>query len=349
MTNRPLKIIVVTLISLVLPGLASAQTPRRGINVPCNIVADDIQTLGEWNVNLVRYQLTWPQFVETASGAEFEAWLAGELADLDKLLPVFEANGIKIILDLHNPPGGFYSGTFPAQFRLFAEAWPRETLTKVWKEMTLRYKGNSAIWAFELVSEPATGQLGNNPLWPEIASALVKEVVALDSTRQIVVAPDYSHYNILKKFARAMRRGVGKTIFEDNLIFSVHLFLPYAYVKQGLDNLKTPVYYPSQRFSAAKIETALARISKIQAKRPRIPNERILVGEFSVVRWAPNAAGYLNDFISMLEGKGWNWAYQIFREDPTWSVEHSADPRDSLPSAEETDRAAVLKGFLANN
>jgi len=348
----PFSIVVLAVGLLSLPRSSLAEPIRRGLNVATSIDEDGINTLQAWGANLVRYQLAWPERVNAASAEEYAAWLAAALQRLDALLPIFKARGITVLLDLHTPPGGFFRETFPSKFRIFEEEWARELLTESWRMIALRYKGDSSIWAFELVSEPATGRPGGNPLWPHMAAALVKEVLAIDPTRRIVLAADYASYSRLNKFAKKIKRAINistSSTFEQNLIFSAHLFLPYAYVKQGLGHLPTPVSYPSQKYNLEKLKATLAAFEKSLRKRPRIVNSQVLIGEFSVVRWAPGAADYLNDFLSIIESYGWNWTYQIFREDSTWSVEHGADPRDSTPSAGENDRAIVLKGYLSRN
>lgn len=51
----------------------------------------------------------------------------------------------------------------------------------------------------------------------------------------------------------------------------------------------------------------------------------ILVGEFSVVRWAPkeDAERYLADLVELFEEFGWSWCYHGLRDYHGWSLLHT--------------------------
>ena len=81
----------------------------------------------------------------------------------------------------------------------------------------------------------------------------------------------------------------------------------------------------------------------------------ILVGEFSVIRWAPkaDAVQYLSDLIDIFEEYQWSWIYHGFREVQCWSLEHDEAPGrhddNPPPAAYETERAKVVKSGLNKN
>ena len=77
---------------------------------------------------------------------------------------------------------------------------------------------------------------------------------------------------------------------------------------------------------------------------------RIFVGEFSVVRWAPGAAQFLSDEISLFEEYKWDWAYHAFREQTAWSLEDADLPYDkAAPAVTPTDRLQVLQRWWGKN
>ncbi len=83
-------------------------------------------------------------------------------------------------------------------------------------------------------------------------------------------------------------------------------------------------------------------------------NAHIYVGEFSAIRWAPGAAQYLDDCISIFEEYGWDWTYHAFREWQGWSVEvDDSQPRDDRynhpRAAQPTDRFLVLEKWFKKN
>ena len=76
----------------------------------------------------------------------------------------------------------------------------------------------------------------------------------------------------------------------------------------------------------------------------------IYVGEFSAVRYAPGAARWLEDVISLFEEYGWDWSYHAFRESHFWSVEHvGPDGAHPVPADEDTDRKRVLLRYFKKN
>jgi hypothetical protein len=61
----------------------------------------------EWNANLIRWQLIRRgPIADPLDLQAYDRWLQGELAKLDRLLPVCAKYGLLVALDLHSPPGG---------------------------------------------------------------------------------------------------------------------------------------------------------------------------------------------------------------------------------------------------
>lgn len=93
-----------------------------------------------------------------------------------------------------------------------------------------------------------------------------------------------------------------------------------------------------------KIRAVLAPVRKFQQKY----NVPIYVGEFSVICWAPGAAQYLDDCISIFEEYGWDWTYHVFREWAGWSIEHDGVPW-GLKKSDDNPRKQVLMKYLKRN
>ncbi len=98
--------------------------PRlRGAMIGPRVTAEDLRVLGrQWNANHVRWQLIWGGFpngpADKADVAAYEAWLESALVHLDELLPVCREAGLKVLIDLHTPPGGRDPSS---RCRMFAE------------------------------------------------------------------------------------------------------------------------------------------------------------------------------------------------------------------------------------
>ena len=75
----------------------------------------------------------------------------------------------------------------------------------------------------------------------------------------------------------------------------------------------------------------------------------IYVGEFSAIRWAPGAAEYLSDCISIFEEYGWDVSYHAFREWDGWSVEHGEKRQDTAKTQNPTRRKQIITDWLKLN
>jgi len=101
----------------------------RGTMINPLLEEQDFRVLASWNANHIRWQLLWGGFphgpADKGDIPAYEAWLETALEHLDSLLVFFREVGIRVLLDLHTPPGGrdqndkwplFYNQTFQDAF-----------------------------------------------------------------------------------------------------------------------------------------------------------------------------------------------------------------------------------------
>lgn len=325
-----------------LPRALSAETRYRGMTVPTGIQAADIQDLGAggFGANLARYLLSWDNTVDTATVEEYYTWLDTAMANLDAVLPAFEQAGIKIVLDLQRPPGGLVPNTNPHQYRLFAESQFQDAFVEVWRRLAQHYNGRSVIYAYDILNEPAqpkvTAGLKN---WNDLSQLVAEEIRKIDSTTPIMVEPIYgdeAKFSKLKPLS-----GIS------NVIYSFHMYYPMNFQRQGLYNYPLGVNYPSKRYTKKGLRKRMLGAMKFQRRN----KAKIYVGEFSVVRWAPekSSLSYLRDMISIFEKRGWDWTFHAFREANVWSVEHSTDINDDQALTTRGDRAKLLISYFDKN
>ncbi|MEJ0000602.1 MAG: cellulase family glycosylhydrolase [Verrucomicrobiota bacterium] len=152
-----------------------------------------------------------------------------------------------------------------------------------------------------------------------------------------------------------------KPIDVPHVIYQAHMYWPGTFTHQGVFtnqgvakdmNMNNSVTYPGvvngQMLDREALRKYLQPVRDFQ-EAYHVP---VFIGEFSAIRWAPGAAHYIDDCISIFEDNGWDWCYHAFREWPGWSVEHANLPydRDHHPLATSpTDREIVLKKWLAKN
>jgi len=321
-------------------------TQFRGAMSSGDFKTDDIKTFGkDWNGNLFRWQLT-PNQSERKSIENnldgYDHWLDHKLVDLDSALVVCKQYGIKVVIDLHTVPGGqektgalnmFYNKDFNNHF------------IETWKRIAHRYKNNSSIWGYDLVNEPI--EKGISIVGMDNASTqfrAVQTIRNIDPTSRIII--EVGEGDSPGAFATFTPFNIS------NLIYEVHMYEPHTYTHQGVLYPKTGIVYPGIIDGKYYDKNTLMNILKPVRDFQLMYHVPIYVGEFSAVRWAPGAAQYLDDCISIFEEYGWNWTYHAFREWPGWSVEvenGTSNTDSTIRATQNTDRKKVLMKWFVKN
>lgn len=321
-----------------LPRLRGAMTGQ--------VSADDLRLLGKtWGANHVRWQLTWGGFpaspADSASPEAYDAWLEGQLKRLDALLPVCAEAGLLVLIDLHTPPGGRDAAH---DCRLFQEQRWQQQFVAVWQKIARRYKGNRAVWGYDLVNEPVEGTLGDTARdWYELATLTAQKVRAIDAAHAIIIeAAPWGGPGALANF---------QPLPLSRIVYSFHMYEPHQFTHQGVYDKSPGISYPGTLNGKRWDKAALRAVMQPVAQWARRHNAHIYVGEFSAIRWAPgdSAFNYLRDCIEIFEENNWDWAYHAFREWDGWSLEHGPDQNDHARAAAPTAREQLFRAWFAKN
>ena len=328
------------------PAYKGYDLPRlRGAMSPNSFREEDLRVLGaEWKANLIRWQITrnWGKAGTERDLDEYDKWLDGKLDELEKALAACKRHGLLAVIDLHTPPGGRDESS---NLTMFYEKKYQDHFVKTWEKIAWRFKGNPAVWGFDLVNEPVCNKptaAGMDNLATQVRAA--KAVRAIDPKTTIIIESENG--DSPEAFAWLTPVDV------PNVVYQVHMYVPHVFTHQGVHGPPTGVAYPGEigavQYDKETLRKALQPVRDFQ----RAYNVHIYVGEFSAIRWAPGAARYLADCIGIFEEYGWDWSYHAFREWPGWSVEHENQPADRdvhKPAAADTDRKKVLLGWFAKN
>lgn len=325
------------------PAYRGHDRPRlRGVMSPTQFRDEDLRVLGqEWKANLIRWQIVrnWGQVDTDRDLEEYDRWIEEKLDEMDRVLEACARYGIKVVVDIHTPPGGRRANGDLAMLHepLYLDHW-----IALWERIARRYQGNEAVWAYDLINEPSLGV--PSPGMPDEIEAQERcatAVRAIDPGRTILVAGG----------GGSSPEGFGELmpVRVTNVVYQVHLYVPHEYTHQGVNRDWTPVAYPGTcgaiEWNKERLRAVLRPVREFQLAY----NVHIYVGEFSAVRWAPGAVDYLRDCIALFEEYGWDWSYHAYREWDGWSVEHGSDPQDRRPSAEPTDRQRLLMEWFGKN
>ena len=316
----------------------------RGAMIGTGVDEADIRVLGgEWGANHIRWQLLWNGFpngpADTASIPSYRNWLEGEYKRLERLLPVCEELGMLIVIDLHTPPGGRErNSTMP----LFRRKELQDEFIHTWETIAKRFKGNKAVWAYDLLNETVEGAIGEGLMnWKELCAVTAQRIRAIDPERAIIIEPaEWAIPQSLNNFKPL--EGI------NNLVYSVHVYLPHSFTHQEINDVRTPLVYPGevrgQYWDKEILRNALEPIYKFQREH----KVHIYLGEFSALRWSPDnsAYRYIKDCIEIFEENGWDWAYHAYREFHGWSVEHDDNRSNTQRTKTPTNRQALLMKYF---
>jgi len=322
--------------------------PRlRGAMVHPNITEADLENFTEkWNGNLIRWQLVRSSVDKVESDfSSYDKWLDGMLEKTDRVAVWAQKRGIKVVLDLHSPPGGKFleGGYVGANGGLFTDPKAQEHFVEVWKKMARRYKGNNTFWGFDLVNEPVDdGAAPGCMNWQELALAAGKAVREIDPERTLIIEPP--------KWGGAPGFKFFNPVPLERVVYSFHMYEPIRFTHQKVfHHDESAVAYPGEIDKVVWNREALVKAMQPAidfASRYRV---HFYVGEFSAIRWAPGAEKYLADVTSIFEEHGWDWSYHAYREWPGWSLEYGTDEKDTKPAENPTARFEVMERLWREN
>ena len=329
------------------PDRVARERPLRGVMSPAVPSEKDFRDLKAWGATLMRYQMRADAGKEGASKAErlaaFDASLARRLDHLERnLIPWGKKYGVRLVVDLHDPPGGRGAG---GEVEMYHDAELSAHFVAFWRQVAVRFKGHhDVIYGYDLLNEPVQNRAGapECDYWT-VQRRAAEAIRETDRETSIIVAAN--NWDLSDAFARF------PALEMDNVIYTVHVYEPHAFTHQGVQKQwPRGVKWPSADGKGVTYDRAWLD-AKLRPVRQFAYNHkaRIYVGEFSAIAWGEGSERYLSDCISLFEQYGWDWTYHAFREWPGWSVEHvcrADDAAGGFVASADNPRMRVLKAGL---
>jgi endoglucanase len=242
----------------------------------------------------VRINLHALQRMDPGDGFKLEdSWLS----TLDWAVKNALANGLMVILDLHN-----YNdvASDPARFK------PR--ILGFWKQIAERFKDAPDSLLFEILNEP-NGRL-TPQLWTEFRGEALAIIRATNPGRTVVIGPPFWN-------------GIGHLDELDlpeedrNIIVTVHYYEPFPFTHQGAPWSKWTAHLSGVNWGSEqekkRVEKDFGQVQKwsLAHRRP------ILLGEFGAYDKGPmdSRARYTACVARAAESLGWAWSYWQFDSD----------------------------------
>ena len=320
-----------------------------------------IRDAAAWGANIIRLQVCPVKYASSVNRNIWEA-LPVYLERIDQRLKWAKERGMKVVIDLHEPPVNAYKD--PGYPAFWNDPQVRDCFIRFWRALATRFKDpayNEIVYGYDIYNEPAEWVRGTDHVphrWRAMAPEIVRTIRAIDRDVWIIYEP--GPWNGPDNY-----RGL-KPLADKRVMYSLHFYLPGAFTHQGVNKATRQeavaslgVEYPDKINGRQWDKAALERELQIVDEFQRRYNVPIFVGEFSVVRWAPtpSAVRWLTDVISLFEARKWPWCYHAFREWDGWSLEHpegrstfryKGDPA-AQPAQGETERGKVIRQALQRN
>lgn len=267
----------------------------------------------------------------------YEGLAPQDLATLRATLDRLRRAGLKAVIVPLSLPAMRWAQNNGNRFdgRLWADKRYWQDAARFWRDLAAALKDEPAIAAFDIVNEPAPEKEGGlaehadaaaMAAWyarqqggprdlPAFYAEVVRAIRSVDPATPIMVEAGW--YAAADAFAYWPA-----ALADDRLLYSVHMYEPYA--ATGAPNLKRakPFTYPgpvpyaggTQTWDAARV-AAYLRLPLDWAHAHGVPASRVVVAELGCVRRLPFCTRYREDVLSALDAERLHWAFYSFRED----------------------------------
>lgn len=180
-------------------------------------------------MNTIRFYMNYITFEDDNNPYSYkdEGW-----AWIDQNIEWAENHDMYLILNMHVPQGGFQSQCEGQA--LWQEEENRARLANLWKAIAARYQDEPQIAGFDIVNEPTPD--ASVEQWSTLAQRIIDSIRSVDNNhliiaeRAIAVDCDYDYNDGNYNYP---------DIEEENLMYTVHMYEPYAFTHQNLEWAET--------------------------------------------------------------------------------------------------------------
>ncbi len=204
---------------------------------------ENYKELAELGFNSVRFYLNYGLFEDDKSPYQYKDTGFGWL---DKNIKWAKKHGIRLVLNMHFPQGGYQSSG--GGHALWTDPENMKRLTALWTEIAKRYADEPTILGFGLINEPGISVEKTEdamPMYTKIVQDMVDEIRKVNKNHIIFVekvAFVQDSATLERYWPTLNDRCNWPEIQDGNLVYEFHTYDPHTFTHQGdPDNL---VYYP---------------------------------------------------------------------------------------------------------
>lgn len=279
--------------------------------------------LAETGFNNIRFYLNYGIFEDDAKPYFYKQsgwdWI-------DKNIEWAKKYGIRLILNMHYPQGGFQSnGNGTA---LWTVRENQERLTALWKEIALRYKDEPVVMGYDFINEPIVPKMAtveeSFAQWIDLAERIRKAVREVNESQIIFV----ERLNAVKDMATGAEnwdinqngRMNYISVDDDNIVYEFHMYEPFDITHQNASWVNAMVgrfaAYPddARGFNKQGLENSIEKYLAFGKER----NVPLYLGEFGAIVYSflENRGGryWVRDMLEICGSKNINFNYHTFHE-----------------------------------
>jgi endoglucanase len=185
----------------------------------------DYQRVAAMGMNVVRFYMNHRTFEGSRPAASAgAAYLPDGWQWIDDNVAWARRNGVRLVLNMHVPPGGFQS--LGAGKALWDDPITQDRLIQLWTAIAARYRGESTIAGYDLLNEPVTTR--SKDQWRELAGRLARAIRRVDPEHMLfverlnAVAGDWAEDADRNFF----------TIDDPNTVYEFHFYKPFHFTHQ---------------------------------------------------------------------------------------------------------------------
>jgi len=316
-------------------------TPRKGANC-FNVVPEERWFREAHQVGIEWVRLAYEKWAGKhrdflmGNADRFSGIVPEDLETLKQVLAWAQAHSLKVVITPLGLPGNRWVQKNGNQrdLRLWHDKSYWQQAADFWGELAGSLKGHPAVVGYNLLNEP-TPEMGSGlpedsppaaygawygrvkgsardlPAFYEMVIAAIRKA---DPETPVIVDSGW--------YARPAAFSFWPRLSAPNVLYSIHMYEPYAFTNRRNFQSPKPYRYPGPvpfadgvaEWNKARIEEYLSPFFGWAAERG-IPANRLMVGEFGCYRRNPGCAAYLSDVLEVVNARRVHWAFYSFRED----------------------------------
>lgn len=370
---------------LLLFWTTSALAEDRGVGVsPDSLTEQDLEDIAATGANAIRLQY-YNYDNDTATEEEYRAWVTDTLLPhLQEVMPLLSEHGLRAMVVLLSPPGGRDESVSPPIDRMFlpANSWARDLFVETWQRIAEVANGSPVISSYLIISEPGTP---DGAAWKSLSASTVTAIrnvaPSQGSNEQTIILPTI-YANPDKVSSVEFPSNCGTCAIAANFYHTpayahqgIHddKVIIYPGCEQG-NTLEAAERKKKKKKKKKKKDKNKGKDDKKKKKKKKngggdsaankcsaegmreavkklrnfsvSNNVPVVIGEYSVVGWAPGAAEWMTDATEMFAEYGWSSFHHAWGEDPVWDPRYDGDRNNWQKSDAVTDRLQVLIDYF---